>query len=97
MKWIVFWVALSINQTPCEVPGPFTDEYGILHDGLYQTTLMACFKTDKKNMSKEFDSLEDAQEFVDKAMKACGHDRQMFVSSCGDFEIKELKPIGESK
>jgi hypothetical protein len=97
MKWIVFWVALSINPGPCPQPEPFTDEYGIYHAGYYMQTSQACFETKKNNMSKEFDSLEAAQAFVDKAIKACGHDRQMLVSSCGDFEIKELKPIGGSK
>ena len=99
MKWIVFWIAVSINPTNCETSGPFTDEYGIVH-GSNTTLAIACFKTDRKNMSKEFDTLEAAQAFVDKGIKECGDKsgKNVYIhSTCDKFEIKELKPIGGHK
>ena len=96
MKWVVFWIVVNINQAPCKQPGPFTDEFGIVHND-YVTTTQACFSSDRKNMSKEFDTLEAAQAFVARAMKECGDTSGLQIytrSTCDQFEIKELRTIG---
>lgn len=96
MKWIVFWVVVSINVAPCERVGPVVDEFGRKHNTNITTT-EGCFSTESKNMSREFDTLEAAQAFVDRGKKDCGRvddPSVYFTHGCSDFEIKELKPIG---
>ena len=88
MKWIVFWIAFSMHNVPCETSGPFVDEYGIVH-GDNVTLSIACFKTDRKNMSKIFDTLEEAQAFVDRGKKECGGFKYI-QGSCDEFEIRQL-------
>jgi|WetSurMetagenome_2_1015567.scaffolds.fasta_scaffold110803_1 hypothetical protein len=96
MKWIVFWIAISVYPAPCPIPEIITNEYGITSGGIYSTNLMACYKTDRKNMQKEFDSLEAALVFVEKGKKEYP-ERVLMGDSCEGWEIKELKPIGGTK
>ena len=90
MKYIVFWVAVSVLQVPCPTTGPYVDQYGITQEQ-NMTLSILCLDTEQRPMQKEFDTLKDAQAFVDQAQKECG--KAEFLSHCENFEIKEVKNV----
>jgi hypothetical protein len=98
MKYIVFWIAVSVFPAPCPTPTVTIDEYGFNVGRLSSMTLQACWDKTETKMQKEFDSIEAAQEFVDKGKKEYTKDETLFLTNyIKDWEIKELKPIGGLK
>ena len=88
MKWIVFWIAVSVFNVPCDFPAPTEDEYGFKSD-MSMVPAIACFKKSEKQMYKIFDDPVAAEAFFDNANK-CG---EIVFSHCvKDMVIKELHP-----
>ena len=61
--WLVSWIAVSVFSVPCPQPGPYIDEFGVVRDQ-NMMTLQMCYDSNKKEMQREFDTLDEAVEFV---------------------------------
>jgi len=65
MNYLVIWFVMSWLIVPCQHQGPYTDEFGRVHQN-YAVTLEICTKDDSKRMEKYFDTLKDAEAFVSR-------------------------------
>ena len=95
IKWMVFWIIVNAYNVPCPQAGPTIDEFGIVHSS-NSYTLQLCWDVDKKEMKREFETLEDAKAFVDKGLRECGktsNNGNYMQSACKDFRIVELRTV----
>ena len=87
MKWIVLWVVISTWMIPCPSPGPSCDEYGRCSE-VTTSTLEMCWESSREDKSKEFATLEKAQEFVAAGKESC---EGLYRCDLENFRIKEIK------
>jgi len=63
MKWLVLWVAINSYIVPCPSDCGGVDEYGI-ENPCTETLAIACWHTDREEMSREFYTFNEAKHFV---------------------------------
>jgi hypothetical protein len=91
MKWLVVWIALSWFTVPCDNgPSVVTDEYGRDHISMV-TTLEHCMDSSEREMQREFDSLEAAQDFVQELQRI---EDEGWMQDFKNIRIETTTPTG---
>ncbi|MHC4752416.1 MAG: hypothetical protein ACYTFW_21395, partial [Planctomycetota bacterium] len=75
---VVVWFVLNSWVVPCPDPADTVDEFGREFQTLVTTT-QACWDSESKRMSKEFDSRINAELFMARAKRECG--------DCSEFKL----------
>jgi hypothetical protein len=69
MNWLVTWIVFTMSLSACP-PSTWNDPY-LGEITTPNTTLMACYTSDTKQMERYFNTHEEAVEFVKNAAPMC--------------------------
>jgi hypothetical protein len=61
--WIVTWTIITMFIVSCPEPVKTPNEFGVVQPTT-SMTLQACYDTNKREMSKEFNTKEEAEAFI---------------------------------
>ena len=71
VKYLVIWTVINSWIVPCDHgPDVWYDEYGRRHES-QAVTLELCWDSEEIQKEREFDTLEEAQEFIEEGKKSC--------------------------
>ena len=91
MNWIVTWVIFTMFVVSCPDKPSESDEFGVTQPSFMVST-MACYDTEKKSMSREFATREEAEAFIERGKKAYPNSpSRMNESWATDWKLLEVK------
>jgi len=85
IKFLVTWVVVTWSLGACPPSAPMCDDYGRCYESM-STLAIACWDSSEKQMSKEFDTLAEAEAFVKEGEKDKLKD--------GEITVEDLSTLG---
>jgi len=93
IKFLVTWVVITWSVGACPPAEPVCDDYGRCSESMV-TYAVACWDSSEKQMSKEFDTLAEAEKFVADGRDDERDDVIAMVTGASvlkNFKIEEVK------